>query len=81
MRGQVINIIGPYNGPYENNLLTYKIKLSKGNIIVWHENGVRGFPLAYRGDFVEGLVLKKNKTIDYKNSRIRIISIQLKMLL
>jgi hypothetical protein len=71
MRAQVINIIGPYNGPYNNNLITYKLRLPNGNIIAWHENGNRGFPKEINiNSLIEGLELSGTRP-SYKKSNIK----------
>lgn len=72
MIAKIINVIGPYDGPYEFNILTYKLKLKNGNIIAWHENGKRGFPKLVTNTIIEGLILNKNeKRPDYNNSIIK----------
>jgi len=79
MSGQealIINKIGPYNGPYENNIITYKLKVAGDNIITWHENGKRGLT-AQVGDTILGLWITNRKP-NYKMSKI--INKQLKLL-
>jgi len=75
MRGIIIEKIGPYDGPYENNLITYKIKIGDGRIIAWHENGKRGL-IASKGDVIKGLILINNIP-NYNKSKI--INVQLKL--
>tara|TARA_R110000803_G_scaffold64303_3_gene125265 strand:+ start:7646 stop:7891 length:246 start_codon:yes stop_codon:yes gene_type:complete len=72
MNAKIINVIGPYDGPYDFNILTYKLKLKDGSIIAWHENGKRGFPKLFANTIIDGLILNKNKKRpDYKNSIIK----------
>ena len=71
MNAEVINIIGPYDGPYEFNIITYKLKLSNGQIVAWHENGKRGMPRNLKtNSLIEGLELKKDRP-NYKKSKIK----------
>jgi len=72
MRAEVINVIGPYDGPYESGLMTYKLKLKTGDIIAWHENGKRGFPEVSKNTMIFGLKLNKDQTRpDYKKSQVK----------
>jgi hypothetical protein len=70
MRATVKSIIGPYDGPFEKNIITYKLNIGL-NEITWHENGKR--PLKNinlkLGDVIDGLILNNNKP-DYKKSKI-----------
>ncbi len=71
MTAQIINIIGPYDGPYEFNLMTYKLRLHNGNIIAWHENGKRGMPKNLDMNcLIAGLELSGNRP-NYKKTKIR----------
>lgn len=70
MRAIVKSITGPYNGPYEKNIITYKLNIGLNNV-TWHENGkrpLRNIKLEV-GDVIDGLVLNDNKP-DYKRSKI-----------
>jgi|TARA_R110001599_G_scaffold12528_2_gene58393 hypothetical protein len=70
MRAQIINIIGPYDGPFDFNLMTYKLRLFNGNIIAWHENGRRGFPKELDMNCqIDGLELSGSRP-NYKKSKI-----------
>jgi hypothetical protein len=77
MKAIIKSIIGPYDGPYEKNITTYKMDIGSNNVI-WHENGKR--PLKNSnlkvGDVIEGLVLNGNKP-DYIKSKI--VNTQLKL--
>jgi hypothetical protein len=70
MKAVVKLIIGPYDGPFEKNITTYKLSLGL-NDITWHENGSR--PMSELnikvGDVITGLVLNGNRP-DYKKSKI-----------
>tara|TARA_R110001592_G_scaffold103023_1_gene290309 strand:+ start:813 stop:1067 length:255 start_codon:yes stop_codon:yes gene_type:complete len=71
MNAQIINIIGPYDGPYEFNILTYKLRLPNEKIIAWHENGKRGMPKDLDMNcLISGLVLRGARP-DYKKSKIK----------
>jgi hypothetical protein len=71
MKAQIINVIGPYDGPYDFNLMTYKLRLPNGNIIAWHENGKRGFPKGLDMNcLIAGLELSGARP-NYKKSKIR----------
>lgn len=70
MKAVIKKIIGPYDGPFEKNIITYKLNIGL-NEITWHENGKRplkNFKLKV-GDVISGLVLKEDKP-DYKKSKI-----------
>lgn len=72
MSGQeafILNKIGPYDGPYEKNIITYKLKLYSGDIIAWHENGRRGLD-AEIGDIITGLWVQNGRP-NYKMSLIK----------
>lgn len=77
MKAVVKSIIGPYDGPFEKNILTYKLNIGF-NEIVWHENGKRPLKdLQLKiGDVIDGLILNGDKP-DYKKSKI--INTQLKL--
>tara|TARA_R110002020_G_scaffold16986_3_gene60178 strand:- start:1031 stop:1279 length:249 start_codon:yes stop_codon:yes gene_type:complete len=79
MKAKIHNIIGPYNGPYVKNLMTYKLRLSDGSLIAWHEDGDRGFIKDVSvGDVIQGLMLDKNQLRpNYKKSKISLRSRQL----
>jgi predicted ATP-dependent protease len=80
MKAKIVNVIGPYDGPFER-IITYKLKLENKNIIVWHENGKRNFPNFKKNDLIKGLVLNKKRMIpDYKNSDIKMLNQQLSLL-
>jgi len=71
MRAEIINIIGPYDGPYEFNILTYKLRLADGQIIAWHENGKRGMPKNLETKcLITGLELSGARP-NYKKSKIK----------
>tara|TARA_R110000744_G_scaffold96908_3_gene187274 strand:+ start:1026 stop:1268 length:243 start_codon:yes stop_codon:yes gene_type:complete len=71
MRAQIINIIGPYDGPFDFNIITYKLRLTSGNIIAWHENGARGFPKNIGTNcLITGLELSGTRP-NYKKSKIK----------
>ena len=71
MNAQIINVIGPYDGPYDFNIITYKLKLPNGEIIAWHENGRRGFPKNLsKNCLITGLKLSGTRP-NYKNSKIK----------
>lgn len=71
MNAEIINVIGPYDGPYEFNIITYKLKLAGGKIIAWHENGKRGMPRNLKAKcLIEGLELSKDRP-NYKKSKIK----------
>jgi hypothetical protein len=70
MKAIVKLIIGPYDGPFEKNIITYKLSLGL-NDVTWHENGSRsmsGLDIKV-GDVLSGLVLNGDRP-DYKNSKI-----------
>jgi len=70
MNATIINIIGPYDGPYDFNLMTYKLKLLNGDIIAWHENGRRGFPKGLTiHTLITGLELSGSRP-NYKKSQV-----------
>lgn len=79
MKGVIIKKIGPYSGPFEKNLITYKIKLENKNIITWHENGKRNFPNLKQGDIVDG-IYANNHLFSYQKSKIKHINKQLELL-
>lgn len=70
MKAVIKQIIGPYDGPFEKNILTYKLNIGL-NEVIWHENGKRPMKnLRLKvGDVLDGLVLNNNKP-DYKKSII-----------
>lgn len=70
MKAIIKAIIGPYDGPYEKNIITYKLNIGL-NEVTWHENGKRPMSkLKFNvGDTISGLVLNGNKP-DYKKSKI-----------
>ena len=78
MKARIHNIIGPYNGPYVKDLITYKLRLSDGSLIAWHEDGARGFIKNVNiGDVIQGLILDKNNLRpNYKKSKISLRSQQ-----
>tara|TARA_Y100000004_G_scaffold126789_1_gene142735 strand:- start:6533 stop:6781 length:249 start_codon:yes stop_codon:yes gene_type:complete len=82
MRANIHNIIGPYDGPFERNILTYKLRLSCGKIVAWHENGRRGFIKGLnKGDMISGLALdNKAERPNYKKSKIKLECKQLNLL-
>ena len=71
---KVLQKIGPYDGPYQKNLVTY-ILLSKSKRVAWHEKPGRKFPYN-KGDVVTGIALKGGN-IDYKKSNPKLILKQL----
>ncbi len=77
MKAIVKSIIGPYDGPYEKNIITYHLNIGLNNVI-WHENGKRPIKdLKLKvGDVIDGIILNNNK-VDYKNSKI--VKTQLKL--
>jgi hypothetical protein len=77
MKAVVKSIIGPYDGPFEKNIITYKLSIGL-NEIVWHENGYRPMNnLDIKvGDVLSGLVLNGNKP-NYNKSII--VNTQLKL--
>jgi hypothetical protein len=77
MKAVVKSIIGPYDGPFEKNIITYKLNIGL-NEIVWHENGYRPMNnLDIKvGDVLSGLVLNGNKP-NYNKSII--VNTQLKL--
>lgn len=70
MKATIKSIIGPYDGPYEKNIITYKLNIGL-NEITWHENGKRSMNNMRLkvGDTISGLVLNGDKP-DYKKSKI-----------
>jgi hypothetical protein len=70
MKAIIKSIIGPYDGPFEKNIITYKLNIGL-NCLIWHENGKRSMSnLKLKvGDVISGIVLKDNK-IDYSKSKI-----------
>jgi hypothetical protein len=77
MKAIVKSIIGPYDGPFEKNITTYKLSIGL-NEIIWHENGYRPINnLDIKvGDVLTGLVLNGNKP-NYNKSII--VNTQLKL--
>ena len=71
---KVLQKIGPYDGPYQKNLVTF-ILLSKSKRVAWHEKPGRKFPYN-KGDVVTGIALKGDN-IDYKKSNPKLILKQL----
>ncbi len=77
MKAIVKDVIGPYDGPYEKNIITYKIETGS-KYVIWHENGkrsLRNLKLKV-GDVIEGLILNGDKP-DYRKSKI--VNTQLKL--
>ena len=70
MKAVIKSIIGPYDGPYEKNIITYKLNIGL-NDVIWHENGKRPMKdLRLKvGDVINGIVLNGDKP-DYKKSKI-----------
>ena len=80
MIAKIMNIIGPYEGPYER-IITYKLKLENKKIIAWHENGKRNFPNLKKNDIIKGLIINEKRYIpNYKKSKITILNEQLSLL-
>lgn len=79
MKAIVKTIIGPYDGPYEKNIITYKLKVGL-NEITWHENGKRPMKNIKLkiGDVIDGLELNGNKP-DYKKSNITNTQLKLEL--
>ena len=75
MRVSIIKKIGPYDGPHEKNIITYKMRTEEGHEIAWHENGKRGL-VARVGQTFTGLVMR-GKQPDYKKSKL--VDTQLKI--
>jgi len=77
MRAVIKSIIGPYDGPFEKNIITYKLNVGLDDV-VWHENGKRPMKnLEVKvGDVISGLVLNGDKP-DYRKSKI--VNEQLKL--
>jgi len=70
MKAIIKSIIGPYDGPYEKNIITYYLNIGL-NSVIWHENGKRPMKdLKLKvGDVIDGIVLNIDKP-DYKKSKI-----------
>jgi len=80
MNAKIINIIGPYEGPYER-IITYKLKLENKKTIVWHENGKRNFPNFKVNTLIKGLIINNKRNIpNYKKSNITMLNEQLSLL-
>ena len=78
MQAIIFNIIGPYDGPFQKNIITYKLRIKSGDLIAWHENGARGFiNNARTGDWIDGLELtpERNRP-SYKKSKLKLINFQ-----
>lgn len=70
MKAVVKSVIGPYDGPFEKNIITYKLNIGL-NDVIWHENGrrpLRNLSLKV-GDVISGLILNNDKP-DYRKSKI-----------
>jgi len=63
---KIIQRIGPYDGPYEKNIITYVLK-SKYKRVAWHEKPNRKMPFNV-GDVIKGLYVNDGK-INYKKSK------------
>ena len=71
-------IIGPYDGPFSNNVKTYILINSKNEKTYWHEGPNK--PLdAKEGDLLRGIKLHKNGCVNYKDSFPELINVQLNM--
>lgn len=60
----VVTQVGPYDGPFSKNVITWKLKHRK-DLLVWHE-GPNKKLRAHVGDYVSNIVTKgKNKRGEY----------------
>jgi len=71
MNWKIINKIGPYNGPFEKNITTFKLKNAYGNIVAYHAKQNRPFNFEI-GDIITGVCLNNDNTINYKKSKIKL---------
>lgn len=76
MKAIVRNKIGPYDGPYEKNITTYKLEVADQKIVVWHENGKRGLD-ANKGDIIIGLELTPDGIPNYSASDPKVVQLKL----
>ena len=74
MKYRVIKILGPYNGPYAKNIITYFMEDQERKLVQWHEgpNKILGAAVA---DVLEGIVLNDKGGVDYRRSKpVKVIS-------
>ena len=74
MKYRVVKIMGPYNGPYAKNIITYFMECQNRQLVQWHEGPNKKLD-AKVSDVLEGIVLNDKGGIDYRRSKpIKVIS-------
>jgi hypothetical protein len=62
-----IKIIGPYNGPFAENITTYILE-NEGKEIAWHSGPNKNF-IFELNDYYINIFLSKRNIINYKKSQ------------
>lgn len=73
-----VKIIGPYDGPFSNNVKTYILIDSNQEKIYWHEGPNKSLGIK-ENDLVKGIKKRDNGVIDYRSSKPELVNVQLNL--